>query len=272
MSEHDPLIRRLADANPVPDHEVEGSSESEAASLLLSQIEEGGRRTPRLHTRRRRRLAAAAAVVLVLAVAAGFLLRTATRTPATAAELLRRTAAVAYSQPAPSARGRYVYSKIKADVLKTSAEQGQVWTAVQTQVEETWIAPDGSGRIRSQTGEARFPGPRDQQRWLEAGSPLIEAGTFDEVFPAGTFVFVDTRDLPTDTSELLNLIAGQVAEEDLPPAVAIFQRTGELLTAADAPPDLRAALYRVAAGLPGVQLVGDVRDPLGRPGTGVGIT
>ncbi len=39
-----------------------------------------------------------------------------------------------------------------------------------------------------------------------------------------------------------------------------------------APPKLRAALYRVASELPGVQLLGAVSDPIGRMGVGVAYT
>jgi hypothetical protein len=54
--------------------------------------------------------------------------------------------------------------------------------------------------------------------------------------------------------------------------VAVFIRIGELLASADATPELRAALYRVAAGLPGVELGGATADPSGRPGVAVSMT
>jgi hypothetical protein len=40
----------------------------------------------------------------------------------------------------------------------------------------------------------------------------------------------------------------------------------------DAPPAIRAALYRVIEGLPGISYLGPVIDRLGRPGIGVGLT
>jgi hypothetical protein len=54
--------------------------------------------------------------------------------------------------------------------------------------------------------------------------------------------------------------------------VAVFLRVGELLSRNDAPPTLRAALYRVTSRLPGVELVGDRTDPSGRSGIAVGMT
>jgi hypothetical protein len=63
-----------------------------------------------------------------------------------------------------------------------------------------------------------------------------------------------------------------VTSENLPEAVAVFNRVGELLSRSDAPPALRAALYRVASRLPGVELIGETTDPEGRAGVAVGMT
>ncbi len=57
-----------------------------------------------------------------------------------------------------------------------------------------------------------------------------------------------------------------------PHDVALFVKVADVLAGGDASPELRAALYRVVAGLPGIELVGEIRDPLGRPGTGVAMT
>ena len=48
-----------------------------------------------------------------------------------------------------------------------------------------------------------------------------------------------------------------------------FQIIGEMLQGTYASPALRAALYEVAASLPGVDYVGRVTDELGRPGLAV---
>jgi hypothetical protein len=49
----------------------------------------------------------------------------------------------------------------------------------------------------------------------------------------------------------------------------VFKEIGDLLRETGASPALRAALYEVAAGLPGVELVGEVSDGLGRSGIAV---
>ena len=51
-----------------------------------------------------------------------------------------------------------------------------------------------------------------------------------------------------------------------------FVMVGDLLRERAAPPALRAALYKVAAGIKGVELVGSVTDRAGRRGVAVAIT
>jgi len=54
-------------------------------------------------------------------------------------------------------------------------------------------------------------------------------------------------------------------------SVGMFRRLGEILRSGYLTPAQRAALYEVAARLPGIELVGSVRDDAGRVGTGVAI-
>jgi hypothetical protein len=49
----------------------------------------------------------------------------------------------------------------------------------------------------------------------------------------------------------------------------LYTVVGDLLRESPAPPALREALYEVAAGIPGVKLVGNYQDALGRTGTAV---
>ncbi len=62
------------------------------------------------------------------------------------------------------------------------------------------------------------------------------------------------------------------SRRERPDDVALFVEVADLLAWGDASPELRAALYRVVAGLSGVEAIGEVRDPLGRLGTGVAMT
>lgn len=205
-------------------------------------------------------------------VSIGLVLRLEGEAPATAAELLRRTAVVAADQQPSPEDGPYLYTMVQTDQLLTSSEGGRPWSVLLPTTEETWIGVDGSGRIVTTIGRARFLGERDRQRWLRAGSPELPTGRSDDVFPPGSLPHEDLSTLPTDPGRLLGVLRDQVADEDLPRDVAVFVRVGELLASADATPELRAALYRVASDLPGVELLGEALDPLARDGVAVGMS
>lgn len=80
------------------------------------------------------------------------------------------------------------------------------------------------------------------------------------------------QSLPTDPHALLDRIytvekgAGQSPDQEA------FTTIGDLLRESIAPPDVSAALYRAAALIPGVTVVPDVQDAIGRPGVAVSFT
>jgi hypothetical protein len=80
----------------------------------------------------------------------------------------------------------------------------------------------------------------------------------------------DLWTLPTDTTGLrarvreMAAITGNNIDQEM------FIDIGDLLRETPAPPKLRAALYNVAATIPGVKLLGPMTDHAGRPGVGVG--
>jgi RNA polymerase sigma-70 factor (ECF subfamily) len=103
----------------------------------------------------------------------------------------------------------------------------------------------------------------------------------DQLFPAGQLA----RPLDTDgfSAEQLSALAKdppalaaavrrQAATTDNPVDEESFVVVGDLLREAVAPADLRAALFKVAAGIQGVTLVGDTTDPTGRPGVSLAYT
>lgn len=274
MNEQDPLIQRLSDANPVPQHHVDGANRTPFANDLLARLTGGRRhrisvlaREPAQH-----RLVAVAAVLVVVLVVGTLVLRDGERSPATASELLLRTAAVAGNREPPGGEGTYLYKKIQTDQLTSGREEGQVWSAVLPVVEETWVAVDGSGRTRSVIGRHRFLGPRDVARWQAAGSPEFAFGIEDTKLPPQTFPYEDVNSLPTQGEELLAYLREHVAAEELPSDIAVLMKVGELLARDDAEPKIRAALYRVVAGVPRVELLEPTVDPVGRPGVAVGMT
>jgi len=83
--------------------------------------------------------------------------------------------------------------------------------------------------------------------------------------------------LPTDPAKLGAMLSDKVKGygPDPNPTGGVsavqeeFVEIGDLLRESPASPALRKALYEVAAGIPGVRLVGNLKDALGRTGVGV---
>jgi len=78
--------------------------------------------------------------------------------------------------------------------------------------------------------------------------------------------------LPADPEQLGTLIEERKIEGGPPGDAETFTIIGDMLRETYAPPQLRSALYQIAAGLPGVELVGTVKDEVGRDGVAVGYT
>lgn len=133
---------------------------------------------------------------------------------------------------------------------------------------EIWQAADGSGRIRTEGrtyGEdAGGAGPADIDQTFGPGE-LGGGGT--NAAPT----YADMMALPTDVDELYAHIERVVVAMDngRPVPVEMFVQVADLLGTTPAPPALRGALYQVAARIPGVELVGELTDDLGRAGTAV---
>ena len=76
------------------------------------------------------------------------------------------------------------------------------------------------------------------------------------------------QSLPTDPHALLNLIYRDDSGGQSPDQEA-FTTIGDLLRESIAPPEVSAALYRAAALIPGVTVVPDAADAIGRPGVAI---
>jgi hypothetical protein len=153
-----------------------------------------------------------------------------------------------------------------------AGDSGCVISAVQHR--EVWIGADGSGLLRESSGPPTFSSPADQANCQKASSDVLgTAGTSNQWFAADCFELGPTNDmqsLSTDPSTLLAQMR-TIDGGPLTPAED-FVHVGDFLRETDASPALRAALYRAAAQIPGVQLLGTVQDHLGRQGLGVALT
>lgn len=198
--------------------------------------------------------------------------------PATAA-LLHRVALRAAQQPPDPApgQGQYLYTRSESVSTHTYVVgDGTTFVFKAPSIRESWIGPDGSGRILNSPGTVTFPTQRDRAAWVATGAPDLEwvvdgDDEFDHFGP-GELTFADYPDLPTDPEELLELIESRELIGGPAGDWETFVIVGDLLRETYAAPKVRAALYQVVAELPGVELVGRVVDPAGRPGMAVAYT
>jgi hypothetical protein len=255
------LITRFRADTPEPD----ADSVARAHAVLLNAMEQTSRRVDRNpHGSRRRRWSRVAVVVVgavVMAVAVPVLLPDGSGRNQAAAAALREAAVVARHQPVLQVgEGQFVYTRsenayqgciVGVDPPPTAIGpgDGDMSCTLERFTREIWIAPDGSGRLREQ-------GDR----------------TGDEAFGPGGLSFEDLSTLPTGADALRDYVERRAEGSDKPVDVQMFTIVADLLRETHATPELRAALYEVAATLPGTELIGETSDELGRPGIGVGYT
>ncbi|MEV0661545.1 CU044_5270 family protein [Actinomadura luteofluorescens] len=131
------------------------------------------------------------------------------------------------------------------------------------------VAPGGKGRLKGFTAKTT-PGPRSFN-----GSALVDG---DKVFWLGRNVSMkDLRALPSDPkrlkAELLRWYKGHDTESNRPMSSDRWLYTVARGLVMDMPvkPGVRAAAFRMLAGLPAVRSLGKVTDPQGRTGNAIAL-
>jgi hypothetical protein len=201
--------------------------------------------------------AAVAAAAITLAVLPG---NSSGASPAAAA-LLAKIAYAAEQQPVPRVRDSqfsYIKSWVASSVCNGATgkcalekpHEGQIWQSVSNLCVTGLLREDGQD------------------------TPLVFSSNYLHCPYRGgvhdpTYRFLQS--LPTDPYALLSLIEREM-QGQLPRPEEAFTTIGDLLGAAIAPPKVTAALYRAAALIPGVSVVGHAVDAIGRPGVAVGFT
>jgi hypothetical protein len=223
----------------------------------------------RIERRRRRRALLPAVGLAVAAGAAAFALigvGDEAGIDARAAAVLRQAAERTRAQP-PIPSGTALYTKSVNAWMTTWADVGN-FSVLVPQVREAWIEQDRT-IIRVTPGEPKFLSERDRQRWVAAGRPELREGG------PRTFVVENpgTSDLPSNPDALYAAIEDEARGHSEGTHRQMFTRVGDYLREASESAILtleqRAALYEVAARIPGIEFIGEVRDPVGRKGVAV---
>jgi hypothetical protein len=285
----------------MPELSVEIADYVEAVCPPVTLTEIQGRFTESLSvgiTAKRRRpalLVAATSVAALVAVGALLFQAVPEGSPpmSAAAVTLTEAARVAASQharPLPG-RGQYLYYQVTESVLSLSPVRAGNRPFIFQSVEtiQTWVAPNGSGRQRISTTKNFLLLASQRQAWVAAGSPKFgpAVGITDTVFPTlnsgtppvgGPLIFPagnkwylsypQTSKFPTQTAALERAIKKYYGVTG--GASTVYLLAGDVLQVG-ATPSLRAALFTLVKQLPGVTLVGQTKDDLGRQGVGVEI-
>lgn len=222
---------------------------------------------------------AAAAVVIGMVAPGGKHLSPANRHPIVgAAAALRTLAKTAVVQPAfhPPGPGQYWYfatrqfgglcfmlTKPKEPI---NPNQGYGYYAncyirvLSLQQTQTWIAPNGSGRVLTTTIKTAFASARDRAHWIAAGRPKLDNAPTDLRFGPHKLHIGETGlgKLPTNPARLATVIKSRRFEGGPPGPAEDFAQVADLLRDMNAPPALRAAAFEVGARIPRVKSLGVV--------------
>jgi hypothetical protein len=281
------LVRQL---HPPAEQAVAGDARECARAALLAEIDRRPHRQPTSKDRRwrRPRLASLGVAAAVAAVAAGVVVAVSLRggaanpPPAAAAVVLRRAAIAAQASGGPRQLrpGEYWYVKsiwtTPGVQLAESSGRGAdtIVNALSTYTREAWIGLDRPGRVVSQVvGPITFLSAAARQQWIRAGRPRELPG-YNGSLPPNAFIrpYRQLLELPTNVDALWQLLYRQAGTGSAAwKRHELFTEIGDLLREDPIPAKVRAALYLVAARIPGIEMLGLTHDAVGRPALAVAL-
>ena len=190
--------------------------------------------------------------------------------PALAATL-NRLAQIAASGPSlVPHRGQYLYVESARNQDSDAIVNGKECVTYAPERRQVWIGADRSGLLRESFGTATFTSAADRSlcEAMPKGA-ISQPGTSNLWFAPHCFSIGPNNDVNALSTDPLTLLV-QMRRADGGPRSAgdDFVHVGDFLRETDARPALRAALYRATALIPGIRLLGTVRDHLGRSGLG----
>jgi hypothetical protein len=275
--------------------QTSGSSESryQARAALLAAIDAAGGAGSRTRRTRHRlglgvlslRLLAAGLAVLAAIVIAAELRGGAARPASAAAAVLERAARSAQASGGPRELRPgdywYVHSRESTVGALFPGRHGSlrhplvIVDAMTSYDRQAWIGSDRDGLVISRVaGPVHFLSEAAREQWVRDGRPAPLAARQRFPLPADAFdrPYKQLLALPTQVDALY-----RVVKHDAGKGSAAWQRhemftvIGDLLREDPLPARLRAALYRVAARIPGIEVLGMTHDGIGRPALAVAL-
>jgi hypothetical protein len=154
----------------------------------------------------------------------------------------------------PLAAGEYFYEKYVVVIGQEFGSEGG------RAVVETWWATDGSGRLETETSTSAY-GVRPSGTWGAGEFPNLDDLSTLSTDPDRLAVQLGVRSAPGGASPQPDVTPepGQTAESG-----GLWRAVTDLLEMPNAEPTLRAALFEVAANIPGAVVAGETQDPVGR--------
>jgi hypothetical protein len=224
------------------------------------------------------------AAIAALVIAALVVVERGAPGPSRAAVALRRVADIAQAQPRSFPADRqFSYTKLITTTrepvrrhpdtfLPRRETLSEASSVTVTSEEQVWVSADRTGRVRSRVVSLRFSDPAARRLWVRDGRPSFAppagsgrvAPVGRDLYQLGNITLTRRQLLQTTTNprrlyDKLYAAGGSAGE--------VFTEVTDTLRDRPAPPRLRAALFRVLALVPGIQLIGPAHDHLGRTGT-----
>ena len=276
-------VRAYRDDVPEPDEATVAAARAELMEAISQEPRRsttdreprGARSRQQLRKlQRRRRLVLAGGLATAGVGIAGLLGLTTAATPVSAlAAQMNQLAKVAASQewtgiPGP---GQYIYTESEGPTETDTMGNDKECVVAQVDHRQIWIATDGSGAIDETRSGSHFTSAADAQTCglFKITDASSQNDTFSNRFPAGGLSLPtnDWTSLSTDPETLLK----QVHQRDGGPNTPgeWFTNVADFMRESDVPPIIRAALYKAAALIPGVRLLGTVTAHDGQAGLGV---
>jgi hypothetical protein len=280
------MLRRLLPPDPEPprDDAVDAARAALVARIVREERMAAGRSTA-AGLRRPGRAGRAwprgrwlVVPALALAAVAGVLVQGIGRGPgvdnAVAAVLKRAAATARAAVPTrPLEPGQYLYTRSEDAYTSTTVMKAGAFTVLIPHRRESWLGPDNKGWLISHSGTPRFMSPRHREQWIALGRPDLGEGDMNLALENsdGPTPPMASLSLPDDPDVLYAQLEREAEGNSNGTNVEMFTLVADNLRETFTTPAQRAALYEVAARIPGVELVGTVRDPAGRSGTAVAI-